>query len=165
MALFHAGRLDDAKTWLESAIELCELERWTAFKPWPIAWMGKWRLAAGAPCTEIRAEMEANLALSTQMGDPCWEGVSAEAIGATYRAAGEYDAAIGWMEQGRALCGRVSDSYAWFEGYILRTAAQTALEAGHGEKADALARELVIHAARGQMDGLMLDATEIIAAV
>lgn len=161
VSLLSAGRIEEARRWLERSLELCETERWTAFKPWPAAWLAKIHLLDGVPADSVRHGMEANLALSTQLGDPCWEGVSAETIGLTYRQDGDFATAIDWMARGRALCGRVSDRYVWFESRILRTEAETAIEAGDTDRAAALADELIVQAARGQMDGLLEEALKI----
>ncbi len=156
-----AGRIEEARSWIDRSLELCESERWTAFKPWPVAWHGRIDLLDGAAAEPVRHDMEANLALATQLGDPCWEGVSAEAIGLTHRAEGRLDHAIEWMARGRALCGRVSDRYVWFQSQILRTEAETAVEAGDEDLATALTDQLIVEAARGQMDGLLEDALRI----
>jgi tetratricopeptide (TPR) repeat protein len=160
-AMVSVDRPDEARRWLERSLELCEIERWTAFKPWPAAWLAKLSLLDGAPVASVREDMEANLALSTQLGDPCWEGVSAEAIGLTYRRDRQFDMALDWMARGRVLCNRVSDRYVWFSGLILRTEAETAIEAGDAERAAALSDQLIVEAARGQMDGLLDDGLRI----
>jgi hypothetical protein len=59
------------------------------------------------------------------------------------------------------MCGRVSDRYVWFQSQILRTEAETAVEAGDKDLATALTDQLIVEAARGQMDGLLEDALRI----
>ncbi|MFA9565140.1 MAG: BTAD domain-containing putative transcriptional regulator [Acidimicrobiales bacterium] len=161
VALLSVGRIDDAREWLERSLAVCEIERWTAFRPWPAAWLGKIRLLDGVPAVTVREDMETNLALSNQLGDPCWQGVSAETIGLTYREEGDLDSALEWMARARGLCNRVSDRYVWFSSQTLRAEAETAIEAGATDRAAALADQLIIDAARGQMDGLLEDGLRI----
>lgn len=157
--MFRQGRLDDAIAWAREALELANQERWTAFRPWPEAWMAHARLAAGEDPAVLRAEIEATFALAKQLGDPCWEGVSAKMLGLTYVAEGDYETGLSWIANAGVWCRRVTDAYLWVEVDALCAESRAACAVGDREHAESAARRALIGAARGQMDQLLVEAT------
>jgi tetratricopeptide (TPR) repeat protein len=162
--MYRRGRFDDALAWAHEAIELAEQERWTAFRPWPEAWIAHARLAAGDDPAEVRAGVETTFALAKQLQDPCWEGVSAKMLGLTYVAEGDYETGLSWIANAGLWCSRVSDAYHWVEVDALCAESRAALESGDRDRAESVARRAIIAAARGQMDELLVDATDALAA-
>ena len=164
-AFSQAGRLDDAEQWARQSIALAEADHWTAFIPWPSAWLADVELAKGRSPAEVRQEAEATFALARQLQDPCWEGVSARVIGLTYVADGAGTAGLEWMERAGNWCMRVSDSYRWVETFIHLTEAEIASEVGDTARAEAMARRAIAEAAARQMDGLLSTGMDLLASL
>ncbi|WP_457962611.1 hypothetical protein M1E17_13815 [Arthrobacter sp. D1-29] len=164
-SLFILGRLDEAGEWAHQSCDVARKDRWTAFRPWPEAWLGHIRLAGGEPPVAVREQAEATFALARQLQDPCWEGLAAKTIGLTHLAEGKADAALEWMKNAGLLCGRVTDSYAWMQVEILLAEAQAALEYGDTVRAESVARQAVAGAARGSMDDLLERAVGLVASL
>ncbi len=162
--LFLVGRVDEAIEWARLSAALADEERWTAFRPWPDAWLGQARLASGESPAAVRTDVEATFALARHLNDPCWEGVSAKVLGLTYVAENDFETGLGWLANTGEMCGRVTDSYTWLETEILVTEAQAAMEAGDRDRADSVARRAVGAAAMGTMDGLLERAVDVLAA-
>ena len=153
--LFLLGRMDDAVDWTNRSRELADRERWTAFRPWPEAWLAHVRLANGEDPSVVREAAEGTFALARQLQDPCWEGLAAKTIGLTHLADGEHATALEWMKHAGTLCRRVTDSYIWIEVDAFLAEAQAALDYGDAGRAEAVARRAVDVAAKGSMDDLM----------
>lgn len=164
-SLFLLGRVDEAADWAGQSCELARRERWTAFRPWPEAWLAHARLSGGELPGVVREQAEATFALARQLQDPCWEGLAAKTIGLTHLVEGNADAALEWMKNAGILCGRVTDSYAWVQVEILLAEARAALETGDTVRADAVARQAVAGAARGSMDDLLDQAVALLASI
>lgn len=161
--LFLQGRLDDAMSWARMTNELVGRERWTAFRPWPEAWLAHARLAAGDNPADVRADAEANYALARQIQDPCWEAITAKVVGLSHLAEGDVSTALEWMADAGMMCGRVTDMYTWIEVEILIAEAGAALGADDVDRADAVIRRAIEGAAKGSMDGLLEQAVELLA--
>lgn len=161
--LFILGRLDEAMEWARRSRELAGRERWTAFRPWPEAWLAHARLASGDDPSVVREAAEATFALARQLQDPCWEGLAAKTIGLTYVAEGNHETALEWMKNAGTLCRRVTDSYTWMEVEILLAEAQAALDFGDIDRAEGVARRAVAGAAKGSMDDLLDRALRLLA--
>lgn len=161
--LFILGRVEEAAGWARQSCELARRERWTAFRPWPEAWLAHARLFDGQSPAVVREQAEATFALARQLQDPCWEGLAAKTIGLTHLAEGDPDAALDWMKNAGVLCGRVTDSYVWVQVEILLAEARAALDSGDTARADAVARQAVAGAARGSMDGQLECAMALLA--
>jgi DNA-binding SARP family transcriptional activator len=153
--LFILGRLDETVEWATRARDLAVRERWTAFRPWPEAWLAHARLSLGEDPREVRESVEATFALAQHLQDPCWEGIAAKTIGLTHGAEGNHGIALEWMTNAGSLCRRVTDSYTWIEVEILLAEAQAAADFGDVERAGAVARRAVASAARWSMDDLL----------
>ena len=153
--LFLLGRLDDAVEWTRLSLDVAERERWTAFRPWPEAWLAHVQLSRGDDPKVVREAAEGTFALARQLQDPCWEGLAAKTVGLTYVAEGEHETALQWMKNAGTLCRRVTDSYLWVEVDAFLAEAQAALDFGDADRAEAVARRAVEVAAKGSMDDLM----------
>ena len=87
--LYWQGEYAEARAWVESALELIQRERWTAFRPWVEAWRGQIDLTLGRDPGEVIAELESTYALSCQLKDACWQGISAKVMGLAHAASGD----------------------------------------------------------------------------
>jgi hypothetical protein len=121
-------------------------------------------LAAGDDPAEVRAGVETTFALAKQLQDPCWEGVSAKMLGLTYVAEGDYETGLSWIANAGLWCSRVSDAYHWVEVDALCAESRSALAFGDQDRAESVARRAIIAAAHGQMDELLVDATNALTA-
>ncbi len=153
--MFLLGRLDDATEWAQKSCELADAERWRAFRPWPESWLAHARLTRGEDPAAVREDVGATFAFSQQIGDPCWEGLSAKTMGLTYLAEGDAQTALDWISNAGTLCRRVTDSYSWINTEILVAEATAALESGDSVRAGAAARQAIAAAAVGSMDELL----------
>lgn len=123
------GELTLAATDLDEAIDLAERDRWLAFLPWPQALRGEVQLALAGPAAAAGIVQQA-FARACQLGDPCWEGMSARSLALTAEAAGDPGRAFTLLADARARSNRLSDPYVWLDAYILE--AQCALGRRHG---------------------------------
>jgi tetratricopeptide (TPR) repeat protein len=113
----HAGWPDEALTTAEASLAGARQQQWTAYQPWPQAIRAECLLQAGQ-WREARRDAEESFALACELGDPCWEGMAARALGEVAAQTGEYDAAWDWLTDARQRCDRVSDRYVWVSGHI-----------------------------------------------
>ena len=70
-----------------ASVELAEREHWLAFLPWPQALPGQVLLARG-DLAGAAACLEQSFARACQLGDPCWEGISARGLALLAEASG-----------------------------------------------------------------------------
>ena len=112
------GDLDAATDHLDAAIALAERDHWLSFLPWPQALRGEVQLrrddVAGAQ--ELLRQAFAG---ACQLGDPCWEGVSARGLALVAAADGDAAGAFEILADARRRCNRLADPYVWLDGYIL----------------------------------------------
>ena len=161
--MFLAGRFDDAKSWARQSSELAAGERWTAFRPWPDAWLAHARLAAGENPADVRVAAEASFVLARQIQDPCWEGITAKVVGLTHLAEGDPETGLEWLTNAGTMCRRVTDSYSWVEVEILLAEAVASMEIGDADRADAVVRRAIAGAAKASMDGLLDRGVQLLA--
>jgi tetratricopeptide (TPR) repeat protein len=112
------GNLDAAAMQLDAAVKLAEREHWLAFLPWPQALRGEVELVRGRPAAAAELLHQA-FARACQLGDPCWEGISARGLALVAEAAGEVEQAFDILADAQARCNRLADPYVWLDGYIL----------------------------------------------
>lgn len=110
--------LDAAAARLDASMEVAELDRWLAFMPWPQTLRGEVQLARNDPAGASEL-LEQAFARSCQLGDPCWEGMSARGLGMVAEATGEIDRAFEILADARTRCNRLADPYVWLDAYIL----------------------------------------------
>jgi DNA-binding SARP family transcriptional activator len=135
--------LDTAARQLELSLELVQREHWLAYVPWPQAWRGEVQLARGDHQGAAELLQQA-FARACQLGDPCWEGLSARGLALVAEASGETERAFDLLADARVRNNRLADSYVWLDGYILDAQCQLGCRHGHPSTAawvDAL-REL-----------------------
>jgi DNA-binding SARP family transcriptional activator len=112
------GELAKAAEHLLASIELAERDHWLAILPWPQALLGETRLRAGE--TDDGATMlEQSFARACQLGDPCWEGMSARGLAIVADIHGEPSRAFDGLADARRRCRRLADPYVWLDAYIL----------------------------------------------
>lgn len=112
------GDLADAARVLDDAIGRAERDRWLAFLPFPQALRGEVLLAMGE-LRDAQDTLRQAFARACQLGDPCWEGLSAHGLALVAEAAGDADTAFGLLADARNRSNRHADPYVWLDGYIL----------------------------------------------
>jgi DNA-binding SARP family transcriptional activator len=129
ISLFR-GDLDAAAGQLDASIELAERDHWLAFLPWPQALRGEVQLARADPAGAAELLQQA-FARACQLGDPCWEGISARGLALVAEAAGDTGRAFALLSDARARSTRLADQYVWLEGYILDAQCELGRRHGH----------------------------------
>ena len=122
--------LDAAAEQLDASIELAARDHWLAFLPWPQALRGQIQLARGDPAGAAELLQQA-FARACQLGDPCWEGMSARGLALLAEATGQTGRAFEVLSDARARCNRLADPYVWLDGYILDAQCELGLRHGH----------------------------------
>ena len=128
------GDLGPAADDLGAAIEECERDRWLAFLPWPQAMLGEVELSLGRVDAADEVLQQA-FARACQLGDPCWEGMSARGAALVAAAHGEVDRAFDLLADARLRCNRLADGYVWLDAYILDAQCTLGLAHAHPETA------------------------------
>ncbi|WP_344065576.1 BTAD domain-containing putative transcriptional regulator [Microbacterium pumilum] len=134
-AALLSGRPAEAESWLAESIVVAQRDHWLAFLPWPQAILGEAKLVQGdlAGATTV---LEQAFARACQLGDPCWEGMSARALALVAEARGDTDRAFEIMMDAHARCNRLADPYVWLEGYILDALCELGRAHGHPRTTD-----------------------------
>ena len=112
------GELDQATGQLAAAMELGERHHWLSFLPWPQALLGQVLISQGdleAAGTCLRQAF----ARACQIGDPCWEGISARGLAMVTAASGDVDGALRRAPRRRRPDQPPADPYRWLEVYVL----------------------------------------------
>ena len=112
------GDLDRAVHQLTASIHLAQRHHWLAFLPWPQSLLGEVHLLRGDTAAATEATGQA-FARACQIGDPCWEGMSARGLGLLAEHDGEPDRAFDLLTDARSRCTRLADPYVWLDVYIL----------------------------------------------
>jgi hypothetical protein len=94
--------------------------------------------------------------LACQLGDPCWEGITARGLG-LLESRHDPDAALARLRDALARCVRWPDAYQWVRGYVLDAMCTVAAAAGD-VGAPALADDMLRLAARTDMRELVVRA-------
>lgn len=148
----RAGDAATAEEWLTTCLAMCEESHWVAFQPWPLAVLAEARLALDRLDDSALTGLEQSLALSCQLGDPCWEAANARAIALLKIADGDHDAATGWLRQARRKCCSVTDFYAGLLVQIVTDEMNHHQRTGRAHERQQTARELLSLAARTHAD-------------
>ena len=112
------GELDAATEALDEAVARASGAGWTAFAPWPESLRAEIDLRRGdVPAAETR--LEHAFALGCQIGDPCWEGISARGLGLVRAAQGDIGGAVESLLDARRRASRLPDGYVWVQAYVL----------------------------------------------
>ena len=159
--LYSQGEYKEAREWVEVALDLVQRERWTAFRPWVEAWRGQTDLKLGRDPADIIAELESTYALSCQLKDACWQGMSAKVMGLAHAASGDRAAAESWLTAAAAACARETDAYVWVRGDVALAHAELALEWNDHAMAAERAEDAILIAARCGLDGILAKASRV----
>ncbi len=112
------GDLDEADHHLTTAVALAEREHWLSFLPWPQAFQGEVWLARHDPLHAAEIFQQA-FARACQLGDPCWEGITARGLALVAEANGDTERAFETLLDARARSTRLADPYVWLDAHIL----------------------------------------------
>jgi ATP/maltotriose-dependent transcriptional regulator MalT len=148
-SLLLAGQVQPAQEAAERSMAVALSERWNAFLPWPQVLHAQCLAAAGR-WDEASEDAEHAFALACELGDPCWEGMAARALGLLALHAGDLSAAQVWLADARRRCDRVPDRYVWVSAYIGLAQLETAARENIDLVAPAAAR-LYEHAVRSDL--------------
>ncbi len=121
---------DTAAEQLDASIELAERDHWLAILPWPQALRGEVQLARGDPAGATDLLRQA-FARACQLGDPCWEGMSARGLAMVAASSGETTRAFELLSDARSRCNRLADPYVWLDAYILDAQCDLGIRHGH----------------------------------
>ena len=149
------GDHDRAHVELDRSSQWVRKERWVAFRPWPEAFTAELDLLEGR-FQQAEEKLQQAFALACQLGDPCWEGVTARGLG-LLEARTDPSKALGTLQDARARCLRWPDAYQWVHGYVLDALCTVATECD-SERARAAAYDLVELASRTDMRELIFRA-------
>ena len=156
----RAGEGATAQDWLRECLDVVSRTGWIAFRPWPAAILAETELAGGqhAGAPDLRQEF----ALSCQLSDPCWEGVTARVLAMEALAADDPTRALGWVDEARRRISRETDVYVAMQAAILDTDIEVSSRLGDADRVAGTARALLELAARGHMDDHVRRAADIL---
>lgn len=121
------GDHDEAARLLDASYDLALRQGWTSFLPWPEGLRASVDLARGELET-AEERLEHAFALGCQVGDPCWEGLSARGLGLLAAARADVARAVHLLQDARTRCTRLPDSYLWVDAYALQALCDVAGE-------------------------------------
>jgi hypothetical protein len=124
------GDVDAAADRLDASVALAERNHWLAFLPWPQALRGEAQLGRGDVDGASRI-LEQAFARACQLGDPCWEGISARGLALVAEARGDTAAAFAILSDARLRANRLADPYVWLDAYILDARCTLGRRHGH----------------------------------
>jgi hypothetical protein len=128
------GELDEAAVRLRAAVDLAERDHWLAFVPWPQALLGQVLLSQD-DLDGASAALEQSFARACQIGDPCWEGISARGLALLSEAAGDVDHAFTVLLDARSRVNRLADPYVWLDVHVLDALCELGRRHGHEQTA------------------------------
>ncbi len=137
---------NQAERALGSCIDLVIEQRWLAFLPWPQALRAELHLRNGS-VSSVGDELEAAWTLSCQLGDPCWQGMVARALGLLHAGQGDHGTARQWLDEAHRWTTSVNDRYQWVAAYVLDAKIALAHD-DPSDEADLMVRRLASLAAR-----------------
>lgn len=124
------GDLDEADEHLATAVALAEREHWLSFLPWPQAFQGEVCLARKDALRAAEIFQQA-FARACQLGDPCWEGITARGLALVADASGDTEGAFKTLLDARARSSRLADPYVWLDAHILDAMCDLGRKHGH----------------------------------
>jgi DNA-binding SARP family transcriptional activator len=140
---------------LDRSIELVQKERWLAFSPWPQALRAELDLREGGLRRDTGG-IEQAWTLACQLGDPCWEAMTARVLGMVSARNGDHSRATTWHEVALRRCGSVTDQYQWVRAAVLDSMINLAVDAGDHDRAAGLIETLATLAARCEMREMLV---------
>ncbi len=131
----------EARDLARDALEAAKGTGWHAIVPWILTFEGEAELRLGnvARASELFAE---GFALGSEMGDPCWEGLSLRGLAHVEWRAGRHGKAREMLAEAHARCSRVPDTLWWADALILTDLVELegGSDAGHLQQALQIAR-------------------------
>ncbi|MGA9276185.1 BTAD domain-containing putative transcriptional regulator [Ilumatobacter sp.] len=124
--------LDTAADQLDASIGIAQHDHWLALLPWPQTLRGEVQLARHDP-DGADALLRQAFARACQLGDPCWEGMSARGLAMVAAVNGETARAFDVLADARTRCNRLADPYVWLDGYILDAQCNLGIRHGHSD--------------------------------
>jgi DNA-binding SARP family transcriptional activator len=112
------GDAPAARRMLEQSLRFAESAQWIAFRPWPEALAAEIDLLDGR-ADVARGKLEHAFTIACQLGDSCWEGVTARGLGLVEASCRREDQSRAWLIDARARCTRSAAPYQWVHGWIL----------------------------------------------
>ena len=112
------GDLGAAESSLRAALAVTEADHWLSFRPWPQALLGQVLLDQGSLAAASDCVQE-SWARACQIGDPCWEGISARGVALVAEASGDADGAVTTLLDARVRSTRLADPYVWLDVHLL----------------------------------------------
>jgi tetratricopeptide (TPR) repeat protein len=140
---------------LDCSIALVQKERWLAFLPWPQALRAELDLRTGGLRSDIGGIEQAWM-LACQLGDPCWEAMTARVLGMVSARNGDRSRATTWLEEALRRCGSVTDQYQWVRAAVLDSMIDLAIDSGDHDRAPELIETLATLAARCEMREMLV---------
>lgn len=163
MALAMRGRLrlflDDgpgATDDLDRSIATARTAAWRSFLPWPQTIRAEVAYRRGA-LDHATSILEPALAISLQVGDPCWEAMSLRGLGLASFAQGKVADGLAMLEDAPRQCRRHPDTYIWVEIYGLDAIADATSQRGLAD-ADSWIQQLEDASTRHGMRALSANA-------
>jgi DNA-binding SARP family transcriptional activator len=150
----ETGRNDDALAAINGSLAITQDERWTAFAPWAQSIRADIDLT-NHQVDEARDRYEHAYALACQLGDPCWEGVSAKGLAMVEARTGDLTRASSWLDDAYARCTRWPDAYQWVSATVLDARCELAIDR-HDDAAGDLVDQLAELASRTEMRFLVV---------
>jgi DNA-binding SARP family transcriptional activator len=150
------GDLVEATETLERAIDLGARDHWLSFLPWPQALLGQAWLGLGDLDAAHRT-LDQSFARACQIGDPCWEGISARGLALLAEARDDPDRAFSLLLDARTRANRLADPYVWLDVYILDALCEMGRRHAHPQTA-AWAEAMLDRASRTGMRELTVRA-------
>lgn len=160
----RAGRLDEAADWARRAIDMCDRIAWLSFRPWPEAVLAESVLRSDARPDQVRERLQPTLAMSCELGDPCWEAAACRVIALSYEQESDRQTALRWLDRAGHALSRVTDPYAALS-VCIKVDQTRILLAADPESGRAQLRDLLVSAARFHADADLDTAMGLAAAI
>jgi DNA-binding SARP family transcriptional activator len=158
----RSGDHATAEEWSRSAITMCEELNWLAFLPWPQALLAEVNLDGHKASNSLEGSLEQTLAVSRQIGDPCWEAATARVLSLMHARAGDHERAERWTRYAQQSCCSVTDLYAGLLVEIISDKVKFFASSGQTERAQEAARELLALAAQTHADQQLQFAVSVV---
>ncbi|WP_170127124.1 AfsR/SARP family transcriptional regulator [Kineococcus rhizosphaerae] len=126
-----SGDAEQARRAARTSLHLARRQSWTAFVPWPQV-IAAQAVAAIQGWAAVGEELEEAFAAACSLGDPCWEGMAARALGVAALHRGQHELAASWVADARRRCDRVPDRYVWVSAYVGLAEVEVAAAGGRG---------------------------------
>lgn len=158
----RAGDLDSARKWSQECLVTVADLGWISFRPWATAVLAETQLMVDEHAPH--APLHRDFALSCQLADPCWEAGTARVLGMRAFAAGDLDAASGWLQEARTRVARETDVYVALQAEVLALELRVGRDLGDADRVASAALALLALGARAHMPHHVAAAAETLRA-